>query len=117
MPYQRIAPLAVIPPNAFDDAIDAEGCILLHGLINPARDVGHERGALFGLRQSAHQNHQDERARRGDTPAGIPSLNFWRAKISAICREESESTACPLAMASRRISKPRAVVVLFIPFS
>src|SRR5260370_21673822 len=47
---------------------------LLGRLVNPAGDLSHEGGAVFGLRQAAHQNHQDERARGIDNRRVVVDL-------------------------------------------
>src|SRR6266849_4827273 len=57
---QRIRPLAV-SSSGFGVAMPAEGCILLRRLVNPASDIGHERGAFFRFGHAAHENHQNKR--------------------------------------------------------
>src|ERR1700682_3689118 len=47
---------------------------LLRRLVTPAGDVAPECGAVLGLRQAAHQNHQDEWAGRIDNRRVVMEL-------------------------------------------
>src|SRR5260370_42397020 len=78
---QRIAPLAVsiLVPLMVSSP---HYMYLLGRLVNPAGDLSHEGGAVFGLRQAAHQNHQDERARRINNRCVVVDLGEFSRLMS-----------------------------------
>ena len=53
----------------------------------------------------------------GGRPAGMPSLNFWRFRISSISLSAAALTAFSCPIFSNRTRSARAVVALFNPLS